>query len=226
MNGQYTIATYHEYIKEGIVSLKLAHIYQRQAEINDKAGKSSRNLQLSVALHSRYSFLMFANSIEAAANAFLRDLYLADESYENLEKLGTLAKIFLYCDLNDTPADKGNHLCNHVKEIINCRNEFVHPKPTEVDVDLSNGKAVLLTKKTKVKSYPMYFREISFSLALEALKDVLSFLAWITFDICKHSLEDGVFTIGYDIFDGNTKVIESLQKDLNIKFDLRTFGKE
>ena len=52
MKGQDTISTYHEYINEGIVSLKLAYIYQKQAETNKKSGKSDVNFKLSVAGHT------------------------------------------------------------------------------------------------------------------------------------------------------------------------------
>ncbi len=111
-----------------------------------------------------------------------------------------------------------------VKEIINCRNEFVHPKPKSVEVDLSGEEAVLLTKTTKSKKYPLYFSEIKFEHSIEALKATLDFLAWVCFDICKYDLEEGSAIIGFNSI-SSTADIDIIAAETNYKFDLRTFNR-
>jgi len=223
--GETNISTYHEYMNEGAYSLRSAHTLLVKVKEMDKGGIDSTGSRTSADLQSRYAFLMFANALEAAANALLLELHLPDESYKELEKLNTLSKIFLFSDIKGCPADRGNHLINFIKEIINCRNEFVHPKPSMVEVDLSEAKPVLLTKKTKSKNYPLYFTEINFDHAIEALKDILSFLSWIVFDTCKYKLEEGAWAIGFNAY-GSTGDIEIIGAESGIKFDLRTFSKE
>lgn len=176
-NGETNISTYHEYINEGIFSLRTALSFLTQAKNHDKESSSYYDCLTEAGISSRYAFLMIANSLESAANAFLLDLYLPDDSYKELEKLGTLSKITMYCDLKGFEFDNGKDLTAKVKEIISCRNEFVHPKPKSVEVDLSGDEAVLLTKTTKSKKYPLYFSEIKFEHTIEALKDTLDFLA-------------------------------------------------
>lgn len=219
--GEYTISTYHEYLEEGIISLHSALTNINKAK---KRSKNSSKYLTKANINSRYAFLMFANSLEAAANAFLLNLELSEESYKELEKLSTLSKIHLYCDIKNIEVDKGNTMNSQIKEIINCRNEFVHPKPKNIEVDISNKNPVFLTKKTKSKGYPLYFSEIKFEHALEAVKDILKFLAWICFDVCKFILEDGVYIIGYNI-SKDSKIISDFSKAAKTHLDLRTFGK-
>lgn len=219
--GEYTISTYHEYLEEGIISLHSALRYMNKA----KKVKSTNSKYLTKAnINSRYAFLMFANSLEAAANAFLLNLGLPEESYKELEKLTSLSKIYLYCDIKNIEVDRGNNMNSQIRELINCRNEFVHPKPKNISVDLSNENPIFLTKKTTSKKYPLYFAEIKFEHALEAVKDILRFLAWICYDVCKFNHEDGVYIIGYNI-SKNSKVLLAFSKEAKINFDLRTFEK-
>lgn len=219
--GEYTISTYHEYLEEGIISLHSALIFINKAK---KSTNNNSKYLTKANINSRYAFLMFANSLEAAANAFLLNLELSEESYKELEKLSTLSKIHLYCDMKNIEVDKGNTMNSQIQEIIKCRNEFVHPKPKNIEVDLSNNNPVFLTKKTKSKEYPLYFSEIKFEHALEAVKDILKFLAWVCFDVCKFNIEDGVFIIGYNI-SKDSKIIADFSKAAKIHLDLRTFGK-
>ena len=223
-NGETNISTYHEYINEGIFSLRTALSFLTQAKNHDKESSSYYDCLTEAGISSRYAFLMIANSLESAANAFLLDLYLPDDSYKELEKLGTLSKITMYCDLKGFEFDNGKDLTAKVKEIISCRNEFVHPKPKSVEVDLSGDEAVLLTKTTKSKKYPLYFSEIKFEHTIEALKDTLDFLAWVCFDVCKYEREEGSFIIGFNSI-GSTADIDIIAAETNYKFDLRTFNR-
>lgn len=218
MKPKVVISTFYEYFDEGAAALRLALYFKKLSKIDENESEAS----VACDMNSRYAFLMFANGLEAAANALLLDIKLPDDTYKELEKLDTMTKIYLHCNLKNNSIDKGNHLNCFIKEIIRSRNEFVHPKPKDVDIYLNNDMPTLKIKKTKSKNYPLYFSAINLEHSVEALKDILAFLSWILFDVCKYSSNQGRFAVGYGSF-GNTSDIDFIGRELKIKFDLRLF---
>lgn len=116
--------------------------------------------------------------------------------YNDIEKLGTPLKFELFCILNNKKFDRDNFLYAKIKDVVRCRNEFVHPKPKDVDYQINeNDDIELLVTKTKTGNYPLYISLFEPGNVKLALSDMLSFLAWIVFDICGYNLKDGSFLI-------------------------------
>ena len=218
------ISTYHEYVLEGSFSLRIGLTnITKSYNISDEIEKET--LVNIANLNCRYSFLMFANALEAAANALLMHSTQDKSLYFDLEKQKTLLKFRIFCKLHGKELNISDQRYNNIKELIQVRNEFVHPKPKDVEFvdekDLLNLE--LNTKKTKSKTYPLYFGEINEQHAIEALKDILDFIAWVCFDICELPIGDGALILGLGTVCGNND-IEHISRMVNTEFDYRTFS--
>lgn len=222
---QTSISTYHEYILEAIYALRhgLA-FYENAKQVPTDLG--SDQSMLIAEINSRYSFLMISNSLESAANALLLSLNLDKEYYEELERTSTLVKFKIFCDFLGKRLDPGDIKFGRIKDIISCRNEFVHPKPRKATCrDNSTSEIKFEVKSTKNRNYPTYFSEIKPSHVLTALEDTLIFISWVCFDICKLGIQDGALKLGFGSY-GSTADIDIIGYDYGIKFDKRTFGQQ
>lgn len=175
-------------------------------------------------LHTRYSFIMISNSIEAAANAFLISLNFNKEYYEELERLNTLLKFQIFCDLNGKRLNQEDVKYARIKEIINCRNEFVHPKP-KINVNSTSDDSAIIYdfKKTKTRNYPLYFIMINPYQVIDALEDTLTFISWICFDICKFGIKEGAMKLGLDSTESRAEILD-IGELYSRSFDRRSFG--
>lgn len=224
--NQISISTYHEYVLEAIYTLRHGLLFYEQAQ-NIPPDIGSDNSMIIAEINCRYSFLMIANSLEAAANALLLSLDIDKEYYEELERTSTLVKFKLFCDFSKKRLNQGDVKYARVKDIIICRNEFVHPKPRKAmycfDSKTSDIKYDIPT--TKNRNYPTYFSEIRPFHVLTALEDTLKFLSWVCFDICQLEIQDGALKLGLGTF-GSTADIDIIGFENNIQFDKRTFGQK
>lgn len=223
---QISISTYHEYILEAIYTLRHGLLFYEQAK-NTPPEIGSDNSMIIAEINCRYSFLMIANSIEAAANALLLSLNLDKEYYEELERTNTLVKFKLFCDFSKKRLNQGDVIYARVKDIITCRNEFVHPKPRKVRFSFNSKYSDIKyeIQTTKNRNYPTYFNEIKPSHVITALEDTLRFLSWVCFDICQLEIQEGAFKLGFGSY-GRTADIDVIGFENNIQFDKRTFGQE
>lgn len=223
---QTSISTYHEYILEAIYSLRLGVTFYENAK-QVPADIGSDQSMLNAEINSRYSFLMISNSLESAANALLLSLNLDKEYYEELERTSTLVKFKLFCDFLGKRLDQGDIKFGRIKDIISCRNEFVHPKPRKANyrIDNSTSEIMFEVKSTKNRNYPTYFSEIKPSHVMTALEDTLIFISWVCFDICKLGIQDGALKLGFGSY-ASTADIDIIGNDYEIKFDKRTFGQQ
>jgi hypothetical protein len=203
------VSTYHEYLNEATAALHLGLKYPG----------------LAGDLFCRYSLLLIANSLEAAANAMLLSLNLDKDYYDELEKLGTLLKFKTYCNFKGKKLDNGNVKIARIKDLISCRNEFVHPKPKQVlfNLNFDTNQVEFDLVKTKNRNYPLYFSEIKHNHTLTALEDVLSFVSSVCFDICELNVKDGSMMLGIGSC-SSTGDIDILGHENQIKFDHRSFG--
>lgn len=224
--NQTTISTYHEYILEAIYTLRQGLTFFERAKLVP-LDIGSDDSMIIAEINCRYSFILISNSLESAANALLLSLNLDKEYYEELEKTNTLVKFKLFCDFMGKRLNQGDVKYGRIKDIINCRNEFVHPKPRKVNysIDSLTSEIKYDVKSTKNRNYPKYFSEIKPPHVLSALEDALTFLSWVCFDICKLKIQDGAFRLGLGSY-GSTADIDIIEIENKIKFDKRTFGKE
>ena len=223
-DNQISISTYHEYILEAIRALRIGLEYNKDAKlVSEEIGSDSAKMLGE--MHCRYAFLMIANSIEAAANALLLSLDLVNDYYMELERISTLVKFKLFCDFCGKRLDQSDIKYSRIKEIITCRNEFVHPKPRKVNAkneDISS-EFDLEVKMTQNRKYPTYIGMIKSVHVLSALEDTLSFISWICYDICEFDIQEGAFKLGLDVIQSNGDIIV-IGEENNKLFDRRTFG--
>jgi hypothetical protein len=226
LTDQTSISTYHEYILEAIYSLRQGlSLYEEAKKVPADIG--SDQSMLIAEIHCRYSFLMIANSLEASANALLLSLKLDNKYYDELERTSTLVKFKLFCDFNGHRLNQSDLKYAQVKDIIDCRNEFVHPKPKKATytIDSSTSEIKFETRTTKNRQYPQYFNEIKPPHVLIALDDTLTFISWVCFDVCKLTLQDGALRLGLGSY-GSTGDIDIVGIENKIQFDKRTFGQQ
>lgn len=218
------IATYHEYLLEGIYSLRLGISFEK---LSSEQNSTDFPLQSPIIaeIHCRYAFLMTVNAIEAAANALLLSLELPQQRYKEIEKLPTLSKLSVFCGFKGHKYPSENHLNGFMQELITCRNEFVHPKPRSVSYlfDINGSEVYEDSKPRSCARYPLYFNQVKPHHALKAIQDTLAFLSYLCFDICQMEITEGACIIGYQAC-GYTDDIYFLENECKIKLDKRTFG--
>jgi hypothetical protein len=221
---QTSISTYHEYILEAIYALRLGLAYHENAK-QISVDIDSAQLMLIAEMNSRYSFLMVVNSIEAAANALLLSLNLDKDFYEKFERKNTLVKFKIFCDYKGKRLDKGDNKFGRIKDIISCRNEFVHPKPKKMNyrIDGLTSDIKFEAKPTKKRSLPAYFCEIKTYHVLIALEDTLNFISWVCFDVCNLEIQNGALNLGFGSY-GSTADLDIIGENCKINFDKRSFG--
>lgn len=220
-----TIDTYHEFMCEAFSALRSGLSLLKEAEDREEDDAHRHWLYLEAGMQCRYAFLLAANALESAANALLLGLETSNALYNDFEKLSTLLKFEIVCMAHGKKLDRGNDLYAKIKEVVKCRNEFVHPKPRKATASLTpNGKDVEINvTRTKSRDYPTYFSMFELKHARQAVGDILYFLAWVVFDICEYSIKDGALRLGYESFGSSGSVI--LLAD-EYGFDTRTFGEE
>lgn len=219
-----TINTYHQLMDEAMCSLRSGLSLFRQAEkCAEEKDLEKGWLYIEAGIRCRYSFLLAANALEAAANALLLDLKTSKALYEDFEKLSTLLKFEIVCMMHGRRLDRGNILYGRIKEIVQCRNEFVHPKPLKVPAKLTpDGRDMeIIIKKTKNRSYPTSFTMFEPKHSRDAMGDILQFVSWVVFDVLGFEIRDGVLRIGF----GSSSVSsDELSLGDECGFDMRTFG--
>jgi hypothetical protein len=220
-----TIDTYHEYMCEAFFALRSGLSSLDSAQTCEEDDAQGYWLSVDANMQCRYSFLLAANSLEAAANAMLLNLDTTPSLYNDLEKLPTLLKFEFVCISLGKRLDRGKDLYAKIKEVVRCRNEFVHPKPRKASCQLTEDKKdiEIVVSKTKSRQYPQYFSLFEPKHAIMAIGDILSFLSWIAFDICGYSIKEGTMILGYGSYEGTVDIIELALKH---NFDTRTFGEQ
>ncbi len=177
---------------------------------------------VSAGMYCRYAFLLAANALEAAANALILGMKTSNASYSDLEKLPTLLKYEVFCLARGKELDRGNAIYARVKDVVRCRNAFVHPKPMNASFQLSgDGKEVeFRVPKTGTREHPTYYSIFEPNHACEAIGDILAFVSWVVFDVCAYEQKEGVMLIGYESY-ATTGSISLVGTEHG--FDLRSF---
>jgi len=226
INASISIATYHEYILEGIYSLRLGLLAMRAARVEDQDTDPS-GAGVVANLHFRYSFLMNCMALESAANALLIDVDPSGGAYKDYERKPLIEKFKHYCKLKSRDLDSSDEQLERIKRLIESRHEFVHPKPRkgactddgEVSENVGEGKDI------PDHYYPKYFGLIGEQQALRALQDTVAFLSWLCFDVCGLRIEEGAYALGLGSF-GSTADLDFVSEENNLELDTRTFGRK
>ncbi|MBX7153846.1 MAG: hypothetical protein K1X91_02710 [Bacteriodetes bacterium] len=219
------INTYHEYILEGMSALVLGlHLHKQALQDSPDFPTMSGRYALT---NCRYTFLMINNALESAANALIGSLKIDKDVYNEFEKISTLKKFHVFTNLQGKSLDTGDVRYSNMKELIKCRNEFVHPKPKHAIhiVESNPGESYLKVSSTNSGRYPLYFDALTPEHVITALQDTLSFIAWIVFDICKFNIQEGALLIGSGSLENNDDIVR-IEYERNITLDKRSFGIE
>jgi hypothetical protein len=194
------IDTYHEHMCEAVSALRSGLEYLDEAEIHEEDDLEGDWLYRNSGILGRYAFLLAANSLEAAANALLIGLETSHALYADFEKLPTLLKFEVVCMAHGKKFDRSNSLYGRMKEIVQCRNEFVHPKPrmTTVEPTPDGHDSEIKVKRTGTRNYPTSFSLLEPKHALNAIGDILQFVAWVTFDLLEFQIKKGSMCLGLD----------------------------
>ncbi len=218
------IDTFYEYMDESFEALSIACNLKEQDETDSGELDADfyRPNEYMISRLSRYGFLLSSMALESGANALIKKISSTNLMYEDYEKLPTLLKYETFCMYNGKMIDRGNTKYKKAKNIINCRNEFVHPKPREAKV-LTNEKGDhLVSKKENRSNYPMYLNFIMLEHSLSAIGDIANFTSWILFDICKLKIKEGCLSLGLDTY-SSTGAMDKIWYLKN--FDRRVFAK-
>lgn len=222
-----TLNTYYEYMSEAFDALSSGMKSLEEAENLEDDDGYRYWLQVRASTNCRYAFLLAANALEAAANALLLSLEKSSTSYSELERLPTLLKFDIFCLANGAELDRGNMLFARIKDVVKCRNEFVHPKPKRVTVVSNNNDDdidfEILVKKTNTREFPTSFTLFEPNHSLTAIGDILAFLSWVVFDVCAKSANDGIHLIGYGSFEVTGDALTMCE---DYSLDSRSFNAE
>jgi len=87
--------------------------------------------------HARASIAASVFSLESCANCLLASLELPKAFGDDLERLPTLSKIEVCLRMSSPEArlDRGRNEIRVISELIHARNDFVHPKVTNIPVE-------------------------------------------------------------------------------------------
>ena len=217
------IDTYHGHMCEAIKSARSYFSLKEHAGKCRPDDPDRHNLMEDSGMQCRYAFLMATNSLEAAANALLKGLDISHALYGDLEKLSTLLKFEVVCIASGKKLDRDRDFFGRIKEIVRCRNEFVHPKPSLVPCGLAGDSKTLepQLRRTKSRGYPLALEYLTPEHTKDAIGDILAFLSWVVFDICQCGIRDGAMALGCKSL--------CLSGDIDLfareyGFDIRTFG--
>ena len=220
----FAILTYHDYLSESVGSFTqgIKELKQIPESID---GNDRYYLEQAVKMRYKYSFLMIANSLEAAANALLSSLHFKAPQYDDIEKLSTMLKFELFCKFKSSDLERGNAKYGQIKQLITARNEFVHPKPKRIPYSINDqtNDIEYNVQYTKGHRYPLYLYNFEDKHVVNALHDVLDFIGWICFDICKLSIKDGSLLLGLNSV-GHNSDIYYIEREYDCKFDKRSMS--
>lgn len=88
--------------------------------------------------HARASILACSLSLECLSNALIKYLDTSEHFYEDLERLPPLSKIEAFLKIAGVgfDIDRGNNRTQKMKELIQVRNQFVHPKESKISTEI------------------------------------------------------------------------------------------
>jgi hypothetical protein len=167
---------------------------------------------------ARYAFLLPCNALENSAYSVLANCGKLSQSLtDEIDKLNTFNKFEVFALVHGKLIDRGDGRYGKAKQVIKCRNELVHPKG--LDVLMHPGFAKAEPRLVGGREYPSAFDFGEVEQAVTMIGDILGFIGWVVFDVCRFSPKDG-----HTLING---AIQSWTSDLDVahelwKYDLRS----
>jgi len=172
-------------------------------------------------LLAKYAFFLAANALENCAHAILQNSQrLSPALLEDIDKLSTLNKFEIFAAIHEKTIDRGDDRYAKVKEVVKCRNAFVHPKMLMVPMEWNTDRAI--PKLVGAREYPLAFDFVEVEHVTLMIGDILRFISWVVFDICKYRLSDASRLISDN---SEWWVSDFVHAESEWKYDFRSFGK-
>ena len=150
--------------------------------------------------HARASVMASALSVECAANCLLNSLDLPSALLNDLDKISALSKIDSAIRLrSDSKLDRGRNEVQKIAELIKARNDYVHPRATNIKADVAlpedAGENWLLPMSLDGEHWPaigipkkaMLWSEDS---SLATLKAVAAFFKYVFVEVLDASMDE------------------------------------
>lgn len=184
---------------ESISALVSAYRLRQEIEKMQRSGDNSQeisNLLTNVGILVRYAFLVACNALENSAYAILVNSgKLSTALAEDIDKLKTLNKFEVFALIHGKAINRGDNRYERLRQVVKCRNDFVHPKGTSVGV----RHDVAFAREVSGRKYPLAFDFIELDQTAMMVGDILNFIAWAVFDLCEFSVQGGVQLINGDV---------------------------
>lgn len=172
-----------KYIHVGFIDLLSDAIYQHgmAAESNDDYIENRC---------CRASISASVLALECFANALLQSLDISKKLREDLDRLPSISKIETYLQIlrAKNNIDHGDNRIQKAKELIQIRNQFVHPKTTKSDSEISEPQdgnthwivpmklEISMYKELKIPRSENHWREGDSAIILEATFQLFDYL--------------------------------------------------
>lgn len=151
--------------------------------------------------HSRASIISSALIIESCANCLIKALDISLKLKGELDKLPVFAKFETFLRLNGKSTfDRGNNKVEKIGELIKLRNEFVHPKVTNIKTEIGkpnneDGQCYripmeLTGEEWKALGIPKKGLFWSADNSLKVLKAVTEFVTYYFFELLELTKQD------------------------------------
>jgi hypothetical protein len=209
---------------EAIYAIVQAHRLQEEAiKLQGEGDDSSTPPELlaQAGMSARYAFLSACNALENAAYSILvNSERLSSSLVEELNHLNTLNKFEVFGLMHGKTIDRGNDCYARVKQVVKCRNAFVHPKG--ISVPFCSETMTAEPRLISGREYPQAFDFLEVKQAAAMIGDILRFVAWVVFDICGLSAEAGTELIngGSLSWTGDCDLAHEIWH-----YDVRSFGR-
>jgi len=171
-------------------------------------------------LFARHAFLLACNALENSAYTILANSgNLSSSLAEDIDRLSTLNKFEVFALSHGKTIDRGDDRYAKLKQVIKCRNDFVHPKGLSVQIHSDPEKAE--ARLSGGREYPVAFDFIEVDQVASMIGDILRFVAWVVFDVCGFSPSEGA-----KLINGKIKwwIIDFHDAQNLWKYDLRSLG--
>jgi len=150
--------------------------------------------------HARASILAGILSLESAANCLIASLEVSSSFRNELDKLPVLAKIEAYFRFRNIEGfDRGRNEVQKIIELVRARNDFVHPKTTNIKTDVGQMEKEEGLYKLPMSLHGEHYQAVgipkhamfwSAENALSALQSIVGFYQHIFTGLMQASVEE------------------------------------
>jgi hypothetical protein len=185
---------------EAVYSIIRAHRIRQEALRSQGEGHTTHRMDSKLTeaeLFSRYAFLLASNALENCAHSILANSEkLSSSLLEDIDKIGTINKFEIFALIHGSTVNRGDGRYSKIREVIKCRNAFVHPKNLMVPVESDGVRGI--PRVVGNRNYPLAFEFMEIEQVAHMIGDILRFISWVVFDVCKYKIEEAPHLISDD----------------------------